>query len=74
MRLASVEDDGTTTTTQTLHTDHLGSTSVITVEDGIMVELLDYNPYGTERISWSSSSSDGEAESQKTYLSRLLFI
>ena len=65
---ASVEDDGTTVTTQTLHTDHLGSTSVATDEDGIMIELLDYNPYGTERISWSSSSTDGEAEAAKTYI------
>ncbi|MBI5793632.1 hypothetical protein HZA87_00900 [Candidatus Uhrbacteria bacterium] len=51
---ASIEDDGTTTTTSTLHTDHLGSTSVVTDESGIMVELLDYNPYGTERISWDT--------------------
>ena len=55
-------------TVQTLHTDHLGSTSVATDEDGIMIELLDYHPYGTERISWSSSSTDGSAESQKTYI------
>lgn len=33
-----------------------------------MVELLDYHPYGTERISWSSSSSSGNASTQKTYI------
>ena len=27
-----------------------------------------YNPYGTEQISWSAASTDGEAESQKTYI------
>ncbi|MEK7539656.1 MAG: RHS repeat-associated core domain-containing protein [Patescibacteria group bacterium] len=32
-----------------------------------MIELLDYNPYGTERLSWGSGDS-GEAESQKTYI------
>ncbi len=65
---ASIEYDGTTATTKTIHTDHLGSTSVVTDEDGTMIELLDYHPYGTERISWSSSSTDGSVESQKTYI------
>jgi len=65
---ASIESDGITTTTKTLHTDHLGSTSVVTDEDGTIIELLDYNPFGTERISWSSTSDSGEAESQKTYI------
>lgn len=67
-RIRQFEDDGTTATTQTIHTDHLGSTSVVIDEDGIMIELLDYNPYGTERISWSSSYEDGEAESHRTYI------
>ena len=66
--VTSIENNGVASTTSTLHTDHLGSTSVATDEDGIMIELLDYHPYGTERISWSSSSTDGSAESQKTYI------
>jgi len=65
---ASIEYDGTTATTKTIHTDHLGSTSVVTNEDGTMIELLDYNPYGTERSSWSSTSDSGEAEVSKTYI------
>ncbi len=64
--VAQVEDNGTITTTQTLHTDHLGSTSVVTDEDGIMVELLDYHPYGSERSSWSLTAE--EAETDKTYI------
>ncbi|HAL50535.1 MAG: hypothetical protein UU40_C0029G0001 [Candidatus Uhrbacteria bacterium GW2011_GWD2_41_121] len=53
---------------ETIHTDGLGSIFVVTDESGIMTELLDYNPFGTERSSWSSTSEDGEAESQKTYI------
>ncbi|MBI5793634.1 hypothetical protein HZA87_00910, partial [Candidatus Uhrbacteria bacterium] len=64
----STSSGSATATTSTLHTDHLGSTSVVTDESGIMIELLDYNPYGNERISWSSSSADGSAQSQKTYI------
>jgi RHS repeat-associated protein len=33
-----------------------------------MVELLDYDPYGTERSSWSSMSDDGSADADKTYI------
>lgn len=33
------------------HTDHLGGTSVVTDEQGEMVEVLDYYPYGDTRIS-----------------------
>ena len=65
---ASIEYDGTTATTNTIHTDHLGSTSVVTNEDGTMIELIDYYPYGTERISWSSTSDSGESDTQKTYI------
>ena len=64
--VAQIEDDGVTSTTQTLHTDHLGSTSVVTDESGIMVELLDYHPYGTERISWSLET--GGVQTDKTYI------
>lgn len=66
--VASLENDGVTMETATIFTDHLGSTSVITDENGVMVELLDYNPFGTERISWSDYSTSAEAESQKTYI------
>jgi len=65
---ASIENNGTTITASTIHTDHLGSTSVVTDDSGIMIELLDYNPFGTERSSWSSTSAGGEAEAQKTYI------
>ncbi len=66
--VASIDYDGITATTETIHTDHLGSTSVVTNEDGTMIELLDYNPYGTERSSWGSTSDSGEADTQKTYI------
>lgn len=41
----------TTTETFYYHTDHLGGTSVVTDEQGEVVEVLDYYPYGDTRIS-----------------------
>jgi RHS repeat-associated protein len=32
-----------------------------------MIELLDYEPYGNERLNWSSGNS-GKVASQKTYI------
>ena len=56
------------TTITTIHTDHLGSTSVVTNNSGTMEELLDYAPYGSERLSWSATSESGESDSLKTFI------
>jgi len=39
----------TATTTSYMHTDHLGSTNAVTDEDGILMQTLDYYPYGSLR-------------------------
>lgn len=65
---ASIEQHPSTgSESSTIHTDHLGSTSVVTDAQGIMNELLDYHAYGTERMSWSSGES-GEAQAQRKYI------
>lgn len=48
--LASIEGNGTATTAQYIHTDHLGGTNVVTDESKEVVQTLDYYPYGEERI------------------------
>ena len=39
------------TTTSYIHGDHLGSTNVVTDENGLVDEVVDYYPYGEQRIS-----------------------
>jgi RHS repeat-associated protein len=41
-----------------VHPDHLGSTNVVTDENGAVVETLDYYPYGAERIHSGSADAD----------------
>jgi len=40
--------------TRYIHPDHLGSTNAVTDQNGSLVQLLDYYPYGATRISTSS--------------------
>jgi RHS repeat-associated protein len=40
--------------TRFIHPDHLGSTNAVTDENGALVQLLDYYPYGATRVSTSS--------------------
>jgi len=37
-----------------IHPDHLGSTNAVTDQNGALVQLLDYYPYGATRVSTSS--------------------
>ncbi len=60
--VATVDTTAGTSTIHTNHADHLGSTSVVTDSTGVMVELLDYYPYGSERL------KTGTADEQKTYI------
>ena len=48
--LATVEGNGTATTTNYIHTDHLGGTNVVTDENGEVKEVTDYYPFGEQRI------------------------
>lgn len=58
MLIASIEDNSTASTTQWIHTDHLTGSNVITDEDGNMVQLLDYYPYGEQRINQKQGDFD----------------
>ena len=53
--------NGTATGTPSMfyvHPDHLGSTNVVTNASGTVVQVLDYYPYGSQRISSGSQVSD----------------
>src|SRR3989344_2509797 len=52
--LATVEGNGTATTTNYIHTDHLGGTNVVTDENGDVVETTDYYPFGEQRVATGS--------------------
>jgi RHS repeat-associated protein len=41
-----------------VHPDHLGSTNVVTNENGALVQTLDYYPYGATRVSISTSTNE----------------
>jgi RHS repeat-associated protein len=46
-----------TAQTRYIHPDHLGSTNVVTDEDGEVVQTLDYYPYGATRVSGGVDAS-----------------
>jgi hypothetical protein len=46
--------NGGTTTLRFVHPDHLGGTNVVTDEDGLMAQAIDYYPYGSKRIEYPS--------------------
>ena len=47
-----------TAKTRYVHPDHLGSTNVVTDENGGLVQTLDYYPYGATRVSVSTSTDE----------------
>jgi RHS repeat-associated protein len=47
-----------TAKTRYVHPDHLGSTNVVTDENGSVVQTLDYYPYGSTRISVATSTNE----------------
>src|SRR6516225_4082007 len=47
-----------TAKTRYVHPDHLGSTNVVTDENGNVVQTLDYYPYGATRISVGTSTNE----------------
>jgi RHS repeat-associated protein len=47
-----------TAKTRYIHPDHLGSTNVVTDENGGVVQTLDYYPYGATRVSVGTSTKE----------------
>ena len=56
----------TTVTTRYFHTDHLGSISVITNENGVVVERLSYDAWGTRRNPNGTVNTTGSITGQTT--------
>jgi RHS repeat-associated protein len=48
--VATIEGNGTATTTNTIHTDHLGGTNVVTNASGTLAQTLAYYPFGASRV------------------------
>lgn len=67
--LATIEQGtGTTTATQYVHTDHLGSTRVVSDKSGNRVQLLDYTAYGKSKL----NERTGAFSEERTYLGEIL--
>ncbi|OGZ10560.1 MAG: hypothetical protein A3C93_01960 [Candidatus Lloydbacteria bacterium RIFCSPHIGHO2_02_FULL_54_17] len=47
--LATVEGNGTATSTHVAHTDHLNSTNVVSNSTGVLAQLATYYPFGAKR-------------------------
>ena len=54
--IATVEGDGTSTSTYYIHTDHLTGSNVISDSTGSKEQLVDYYPFGEMRINEKESS------------------
>ncbi len=63
--VATIDANGTATTTYYVHPDHLGSTNVVTNQAGAVVQTLDYYPYGSIRINSGLSTSDRQFIGQR---------
>ncbi len=63
--IATVETVSTTVTPYYIDTDHLGSTNVVSDGSGAQVELLDYYPFGGQRI------SSGTHTDQKQFIGQM---
>lgn len=58
MLAATVEGNGTATSTRYVHPDHLGSTNLVTNASGTAMETIEYYPYGSERTNTSTGGVD----------------
>jgi len=58
--LATIEGNGTATSTSYSHPDHLGSTNAVTNSSGTLTQTLDYYPYGSKRINNGTDTSSRE--------------
>src|ERR1700735_3230327 len=55
-----------TISTRYFHTDHLGSISVITEQNGVVLERLSYDAWGKRRFATSADDPTGSITSQST--------
>jgi RHS repeat-associated protein len=60
MLVASIEGRGTATTTNHIHSDHLGSTRLVSNPFTEVVQRTDYYPYGAKRSETGTSSVNHE--------------
>jgi RHS repeat-associated protein len=60
--IATIEGNGTATTTSYIHTDHLGGTGAVSDHVGHLSETTDYLPYGAQRV---HTSNTGFTEQRK---------
>ncbi len=56
--LATIEGNGSATSTYVAHTDHLGGTNIISDKDGNSSQLVNYYPYGEIRQNEKAASFD----------------
>ncbi|MFC1615492.1 RHS repeat domain-containing protein, partial [Patescibacteria group bacterium] len=61
--IATVEGNGTATSTYYIHTDHLSGSNVITDSSGNLEQLIDYYPFGDMRL----NEKDGEFDEQRKF-------
>lgn len=60
--ITTITTNGATTTKQFIHTDHLGGTNIVSDGSGVVVQALDYYPYGSERV------TSGTFDEQRTFI------
>ncbi len=63
--VATIEGGPSATTTSYMHGDHLGSTNVVTDEDGGLIQTLDYYPFGSKRIDSGAQATDRQFIGQR---------
>jgi len=56
--IATIEGNGQATSTYYVHTDHLTGSNVISNSEGVLVQVVDYYPYGDLRINEKYGSFD----------------
>ncbi|MGJ4946763.1 RHS repeat domain-containing protein [Bradyrhizobium sp. HKCCYLS20291] len=66
MRVAQTSGGSTTVTTRYFHTDHLGSISAISDQNGLLVERLSYDAWGKRRNIDGTDDTTGSITSQTT--------
>ncbi|WP_246741468.1 RHS repeat-associated core domain-containing protein [Bradyrhizobium aeschynomenes] len=66
MRVAQTSGGSTTVTTRYFHTDHLGSISAISDQNGLLVERLSYDAWGKRRNVDGTDDTTGSITSQTT--------
>ena len=58
IEIAVIEGTGTDAEVKYIHTDNLGGTNVVTDSNGVVVETIDYFPFGSIRLDEKTSFSE----------------